>query len=61
MNFDHYRDFRENGEIKGDLVTRVRHSALVAIGEDLPAEHVQYLRLVIGGYHRPGGLQHKIG
>ena len=34
-------DLRLEGcKIKGDLVTTVRHSAPVAIGENLPAEHV---------------------
>ena len=51
----------EGWKIKADLATTVRHSALVAIGEDLPEEHVQYLGLINGGYHWPGELQHRIG
>ena len=50
VNLDLCRKFSRNCKTKGDLVITVRHSALVAIGESLPAEHVQYLCLVIGGY-----------
>lgn len=46
----------ENCKIKAELVKTVRHFALVAIGKDLPAEHVQYLCLVIGRYDWPGEL-----
>lgn len=55
-------DLRFEGcKIKADWVTIVKHSALVGIGEEIPAEHVQDIGLVSGGYHWPGELQHRIG
>lgn len=60
MHFNPCRDFSESCKTKGDLVKTVGYLVLVGIGGGLPAEHVQYLCLVIGGYYWPGGMV-KIG
>ena len=42
--------------MKRELIKTAKHPVLVAVWKSLPAEQVQYLCLVVGGYDGPGEL-----